>query len=196
MAHALQQRTTTTRSHWRFNRQQLTLQARPQASSLLLIRGNSAPASLGALRCAHHLLSSLKSSIISQPTQVALSRHYSIEWQHSSNWGFARPGTDYRDQKLRAVATGESLYPVEELEKGQEQACILQAFNWGSWRRKGRSWYQLLLDNVDTIKEGAFTDVILPPCCQSLDPQGERRLQIDCSQLPPHGQVTAVLSIG
>lgn len=73
---------------------------------------------------------------------------------------------------MRAVAVQDRTYPVRELENAQDQACILQAFNWGSWRREGRSWYQLLLENVDSIEEGAFTDILLPPCCQSLDPQG------------------------
>ncbi|GAQ81605.1 alpha amylase [Klebsormidium nitens] len=73
---------------------------------------------------------------------------------------------------LNAVAVQKPTYPVEELGKAQDQACILQAFNWGSCRRDARSWYQLLLDSVDSIEEGAFTDVLLPPCCQSLDPQG------------------------
>lgn len=56
---------------------------------------------------------------------------------------------------------------------GVADKCLLHTFSWTSHqKRDGKTWYQVLLEQVDEIEAAGFTDVLLPPPCSSQDPQG------------------------
>jgi len=57
---------------------------------------------------------------------------------------------------------------------GVADKCLLHSFSWTSHKtRHGLSWYQVLLEQAEAIAAAGFTDVLLPPCCQAQDPQGQ-----------------------
>ena len=51
--------------------------------------------------------------------------------------------------------------------------CLVQAFSWTS-ARAGPSWYEHLEEKVADLAAMGFTDVLLPPCTASADPQGTK----------------------
>lgn len=53
-------------------------------------------------------------------------------------------------------------------------AVLLQGFHWESCdaQSQGKSWYEIVKENVDLIAESGMTDVWLPPPSQSVAPQG------------------------
>ena len=59
--------------------------------------------------------------------------------------------------------------------------CLVQAFSWTS-ARAGSAWYEHLEEKVADLAALGFTDVILPPCTASADPQGTLWLLLP---LPP-----------
>jgi len=52
------------------------------------------------------------------------------------------------------------------------RTILLQAFNWESWRTGAGDWYGVVSSNVDVFVQSGITDVWLPPCSQSVAPQG------------------------
>eukprot|EP00437_Effrenium_voratum_P019463 CAMPEP_0181446782 /NCGR_PEP_ID=MMETSP1110-20121109/26285_1 /TAXON_ID=174948 /ORGANISM="Symbiodinium sp., Strain CCMP421" /LENGTH=702 /DNA_ID=CAMNT_0023570877 /DNA_START=28 /DNA_END=2136 /DNA_ORIENTATION=- len=49
---------------------------------------------------------------------------------------------------------------------------LLQGFNWESWRAGGGDYYSVVAKKVAMMSEMGFTDIWLPPCSQSVAPQG------------------------
>ncbi|CAK9036719.1 unnamed protein product [Durusdinium trenchii] len=52
------------------------------------------------------------------------------------------------------------------------RTVLLQGFNWESWRAGGGDFYNAVGRKVQLFHEMGFTDLWLPPCSQSVAPQG------------------------
>ncbi|MFO0842217.1 MAG: alpha-amylase C-terminal beta-sheet domain-containing protein [Gemmataceae bacterium] len=60
---------------------------------------------------------------------------------------------------------------------GDGHDVLLQGFHWDSWRgncdkKNRKSWYQVIKDNAEAIRQAGFTWVWFPPVSDSLAPQG------------------------
>eukprot|EP00929_Paragymnodinium_shiwhaense_P012461 TRINITY_DN11967_c0_g1_i1.p1 TRINITY_DN11967_c0_g1~~TRINITY_DN11967_c0_g1_i1.p1 ORF type:complete len:1741 (-),score=483.75 TRINITY_DN11967_c0_g1_i1:336-5558(-) len=66
---------------------------------------------------------------------------------------------------------------LEEMKKITDYAdpsdiVMLQGFNWESWKAGKGDWYGTVKSKVKMLSEMGVTDVWLPPCSQSVAPQG------------------------
>src|SRR5262245_29727001 len=61
---------------------------------------------------------------------------------------------------------------------GDGYDILLQGFHWDSWQgavengKRRRSWYQIVKENAQRIREAGFTRVWFPPASDSLSPDG------------------------
>ncbi|CAE7255392.1 AMY1.4 [Symbiodinium natans] len=69
---------------------------------------------------------------------------------------------------------------------------LLQGFNWESWRSGGGDWYSVIGKRVQMLHDIGFTDLWLPPCSQSVAPQGYLPSQLFNLDGSKYGSQTAL----
>ncbi|CAK9017825.1 unnamed protein product [Durusdinium trenchii] len=78
------------------------------------------------------------------------------------------------NQQQRRLASGVLLEEMKNITDHADasQTVLLQGFNWESHQAGKGNWYGIIESKVDTFAEMGITDVWLPPCSQSVAPQG------------------------
>jgi len=82
-----------------------------------------------------------------------------------------------RSQLNRLQRKMKSTHLIERMAKitdtvDPSKTVMLQGFNWESWRSGGGDWYAVIGKKVQMLHEMGITDIWLPPCSQSVAPQG------------------------
>ncbi|CAE7520500.1 AMY1.4 [Symbiodinium microadriaticum] len=82
-----------------------------------------------------------------------------------------------RAQLNRLQRKMKSTHLIERMAKitdtvDSSKMVLLQGFNWESWRSGGGDWYSVIGKRIQMLHDMGFTDLWLPPCSQSVAPQG------------------------
>mmetsp|Transcript_115692 Transcript_115692/g.258563 ORF Transcript_115692/g.258563 Transcript_115692/m.258563 type:complete len:675 (-) Transcript_115692:100-2124(-) len=98
----------------------------------------------------------------------------------------------------RRMESGSLLEKMREITNTADPdgTCLLQGFNWESWRGGGGNWYGVVGSKVDMLAEMGVTDIWLPPVSQSVAPQGylpSQLFNLDGSQYGSQEQLEALL---
>lgn len=91
---------------------------------------------------------------------------------------------------------------LEEMRKVTDYAdpsntVLLQGFNWNSWEAGKGDWYSIVASKVGMFEEMGITDIWLPPCSQSVAPQGylpSQLFNLDGSKYGNQASLEALLS--